>query len=80
MDADLQDPPELIPRLIEKWREGYDVVYAVREQRGRKESDRRGQVKRMAVYSGSRGSVSSRIPLKISRTRRADNVPIFSAN
>lgn len=33
MDADLQDPPELIPMLIEKWREGYDVVYAIREQR-----------------------------------------------
>lgn len=33
MDADLQDPPELIPTLIEKWREGYDVVYAVREER-----------------------------------------------
>jgi dolichol-phosphate mannosyltransferase len=33
MDADLQDPPELIPELIKKWREGYDVVYAVREQR-----------------------------------------------
>lgn len=33
IDADLQDPPEVIPRLIEKWREGYDVVYAVREQR-----------------------------------------------
>lgn len=33
MDADLQDPPELIPRLIERWREGADVVYAVRETR-----------------------------------------------
>lgn len=33
MDADLQDPPELIPTLIERWREGYDVVYAVREER-----------------------------------------------
>jgi dolichol-phosphate mannosyltransferase len=33
IDADLQDPPEVIPRLIEKWREGFDVVYAVREQR-----------------------------------------------
>lgn len=33
MDADLQDPPEVIPRLITKWREGYDVVYAVREKR-----------------------------------------------
>ncbi len=33
MDADLQDPPEVIPQLIEKWRDGYDVVYAVREKR-----------------------------------------------
>ncbi len=33
MDADLQDPPEALPAFIGKWREGYDVVYAVREQR-----------------------------------------------
>ncbi|GAB0117292.1 glycosyltransferase family 2 protein [Acidisoma sp. 7E03] len=33
IDADLQDPPELIPALIAKWREGYDVVNAVREAR-----------------------------------------------
>ncbi|MFK8042599.1 glycosyltransferase family 2 protein [Congregibacter sp.] len=33
IDADLQDPPELIPTLIEHWREGYDVVYATRESR-----------------------------------------------
>jgi dolichol-phosphate mannosyltransferase len=33
IDADLQDPPEVILTLIEKWREGYDVVYAVREER-----------------------------------------------
>jgi glycosyltransferase involved in cell wall biosynthesis len=33
MDADLQDPPELIPELIEKWREGADVVYTVRKSR-----------------------------------------------
>jgi glycosyltransferase involved in cell wall biosynthesis len=30
MDADLQHPPEMITRLIEKWKEGYDVVYTVR--------------------------------------------------
>ena len=30
IDADLQDPPELIPTLFERWREGADVVYAVR--------------------------------------------------
>jgi dolichol-phosphate mannosyltransferase len=33
LDGDLQDPPELIPEMIERWREGVDVVYAVREQR-----------------------------------------------
>ncbi len=33
IDADLQDPPELIPELAEKWREGYEVVYAVRGER-----------------------------------------------
>jgi polyisoprenyl-phosphate glycosyltransferase len=33
IDADLQDPPELIPAFLEKWREGYDIVYGVREKR-----------------------------------------------
>ncbi len=33
LDADLQDPPELIPRLVEKWQEGFDVVYGVRRAR-----------------------------------------------
>ncbi len=33
IDADLQDPPEVIPQLIEKWREGFEVVYAQRESR-----------------------------------------------
>jgi dolichol-phosphate mannosyltransferase len=33
MDADLQDPPEIIAAMIAKWREGWDVVYAVRESR-----------------------------------------------
>ncbi|MDJ0648531.1 MAG: glycosyltransferase family 2 protein [Xenococcaceae cyanobacterium MO_188.B19] len=33
IDADLQDPPELIEELVAKWREGYDVVYATRRSR-----------------------------------------------
>ena len=45
IDADLQDPPELITELLEKWRSGYDVVYAIR--RNRKENF----LKRMA-YAG----------------------------
>jgi glycosyltransferase involved in cell wall biosynthesis len=33
IDADLQDPPELIERMVAKWREGFDMVYAVRNRR-----------------------------------------------
>lgn len=33
IDGDLQDPPELIPQMYEKYKEGYDVVYAKRKQR-----------------------------------------------
>jgi dolichol-phosphate mannosyltransferase len=33
IDADLQDPPEIIPDLVAKWRQGYEVVYAVRRDR-----------------------------------------------
>jgi glycosyltransferase involved in cell wall biosynthesis len=33
MDGDLQDPPEVIPRLVERWRAGFDVVYAIKTDR-----------------------------------------------
>lgn len=33
LDADLQDPPELIPELVARWEEGYDVAYGVRQRR-----------------------------------------------
>jgi polyisoprenyl-phosphate glycosyltransferase len=33
MDADLQDPPEIIPQLVAQWRAGFDVVFTVRESR-----------------------------------------------
>lgn len=33
MDADLQDPPELISEMLQRYSEGVDVVYAVRRQR-----------------------------------------------
>jgi glycosyltransferase involved in cell wall biosynthesis len=42
IDGDLQDPPELIPDMLERWREGYQVVYAVRRTR------RENWVKRVA--------------------------------
>jgi dolichol-phosphate mannosyltransferase len=45
MDGDLQDPPEILPDLVGRWREGFDVVYAVRQQR------KENVVKRMAYAS-----------------------------
>ncbi len=43
MDGDLQDPPEVIPQLVAKWREGFEVVYGVRTRR-------RGSLARRAAY------------------------------
>ena len=45
IDADLQDPPELIPELIRQWRAGYDVVYAKRTGR-----EGEGLVKKTTAY------------------------------
>src|SRR5256885_3712435 len=49
MDVDLQDPPELIPELLTRWREGFEVVYAQRR-------DRRGEtrVKKLVASLGYR--------------------------
>jgi dolichol-phosphate mannosyltransferase len=33
IDADLQDPPEVIPEMVERWRDGYQVVYGLRARR-----------------------------------------------
>lgn len=45
MDADLQHPPELIPRMIECWREGYSVVNGVKRLRGHEGSIKRLQAR-----------------------------------
>lgn len=45
IDADLQDPPEELGRFIDKWREGYDVVFAIREKR------KEGIVKRFCYWA-----------------------------
>src|SRR5262245_11193152 len=45
MDGDLQDPPELIPRFVELWRGGDDVVYAVRRRRNE------GVLKRLGYFT-----------------------------
>jgi polyisoprenyl-phosphate glycosyltransferase len=45
MDGDLQDPPEVIPQFVERWRAGTDVVYAVRRRR------KEGAMKRMGYHA-----------------------------
>jgi polyisoprenyl-phosphate glycosyltransferase len=45
LDADLQDPPELMPAMVAKWRSGFDVVYAQRIQR-----QRESWFKRLCAY------------------------------
>ncbi len=45
MDADLQDPPELILTMIDKWHEGYQVVYAQRISH-----QKEGWLKRFTAY------------------------------
>lgn len=60
IDADLQDPPEELGRFLGKWREGYDVVYAVRRKR------KEGMIKRLgywAFYRLMARLVSIEIPL-----------------
>jgi len=47
IDADLQDPPELIPDLVARWQEGYDVVYAVR---GRRDGESRVRLLAIAAF------------------------------
>lgn len=42
MDGDLQDPPEELPRLVERWRTGCEVVYAVRRKRKERAAKRLG--------------------------------------
>ena len=37
IDADLQDPPELIPDMIEKWEQGYEVIYGKRKKRNKRD-------------------------------------------
>lgn len=44
LDADLQDPPEVVPQFLEQWQAGYDVVYAIRRKR------KEGMFKRTAYF------------------------------
>ncbi len=70
MDADLQDPPELILDLAAKWREGYEVVYAVREDRPGDSAFKRATAS--VFYSALRRMSETDVPLQVGDFRLVD--------
>jgi dolichol-phosphate mannosyltransferase len=66
MDADLQHPPDLIPEMVARWREGYDVVYTIREGR-----DHAGPLKRWSA------SLYYRLMNRMSDIEITSNTPDF---
>ncbi|EYD70352.1 glycosyltransferase family 2 protein [Limimaricola hongkongensis] len=70
MDADLQDPPELIAQFLERWREGYDVVHGVRADRSKD-----GRIKRATAqwfYRFFNRLASTEIPENVGDFRLMD--------
>jgi len=63
IDADLQDPPEVIESFIDKWEEGYDVVYGVREKREGETKFKR--ITASLFYKLFRSIVKLEIPLAV---------------
>jgi len=70
MDADLQDPPEVVDQLISKWKEGYDVVYARRLSRAGESRFKRATAHLFYRLLGSMSSVS--IPADVGDFRLID--------
>jgi dolichol-phosphate mannosyltransferase len=70
IDADLQDPPEVILELAARWREGYDVVYAVRDIR---EGDAHWKRAAAAIFYRSFNRISEiKVPLDVGDFRLVD--------
>lgn len=66
IDADLQDPPEIIPQMVEKWRQGYDIVYASRTMR-------EGET----LFKKATAKVFYRVIKRLSRTEIPENTGDF---
>lgn len=74
MDADLQDPPEVISDFLEKWREGYDVVYGIRMDRN---SDTRGKRVTAGLFYRFFNKLAEReIPADVGDFRLMDRVVV----
>jgi glycosyltransferase involved in cell wall biosynthesis len=70
MDADLQDPPEVVLELAKSWREGYDVVYAVREDRAGETKFKRATAS--WFYRGFNRISEVKVPLDVGDFRLVD--------
>ena len=70
MDADLQDPPEVALDLAKRWREGYDVVYAVREERRGESPFKRATAK--VFYRLFRRMTDVEVPIDVGDFRLVD--------
>ena len=78
LDADLQDPPEVILELAARWREGYDVVYAVRDVR---EGDTRFKRATASAFYRAFNRISEvQVPLDVGDFRLVDRrvLDVFS--
>ncbi len=70
MDADLQDPPEVVLEMAARWRDGYDVVYAVREERHGETRFKRATA--AAFYRIFSGMSEVEVPLDVGDFRLVD--------
>src|SRR3954469_7802943 len=70
LDADLQDPPEVVLELAARWREGYDVVYAVRDVREGETRFKRATA--AAFYRGFNRISEVKVPLDVGDFRLVD--------
>jgi glycosyltransferase involved in cell wall biosynthesis len=70
MDADLQDPPELVLDMAARWREGFDVVYAIREERAGETRFKRTTAAAFYRLFGRMAEV--RVPLDVGDFRLVD--------
>jgi dolichol-phosphate mannosyltransferase len=70
MDADLQDPPEIVLEMAARWREGYDIVYAVRSERQGETRFKRATAS--AFYRGFNRLSDVKVPLDVGDFRLVD--------
>jgi len=70
MDADLQDPPEVVLELARRWREGYDVVYAIRDVREGETRFKRATA--TAFYRGFNRISEVQVPVDVGDFRLVD--------